>query len=76
MNDLAKLSDENTTRILDIVEALQPATAQQVQGELERRHGLRAPIEQVTRYMEFLRSNFPRKLAHAGPELWIVVDLG
>jgi hypothetical protein len=51
-------------------------TAQRVQEELERRHGLRAPLDQVTRYMEFLRSNFPRKLAHAGPELWILVDLG
>jgi transposase len=76
MDDLTRLSEENNKRILDIVEALQPATAQQVQEELERRHGVRASLEQVTRYMEFLRSNFPRKLAHAGPELWIVVDLG
>jgi hypothetical protein len=76
MGDLTRLSDENSKRILDIVEALQPVTAQRVQEELERRHGLRAPLDQVTRYMEFLRSNFPRKLAHAGPELWILVDLG
>lgn len=76
MDDLSKLTDENNRRILDIVEALQPVTAQRVQEEMERRHGVRASLEQVTRYMEFLRSNFPRKLAHAGPELWIVVDLG
>jgi len=26
--------------------------------------------------MEFLRSGFPRKLAHAGPGRWNMVDLG
>jgi transposase len=76
MDDLTRLSEENNKRILDIVQALQPVTAERVQEELERRHGVRASLEQVTRYMEFLRSSFPRKLAHAGPELWIVVDLG
>ena len=45
-------------------------------AELARRHGVEAPIEQVVRYMEFLRSGFPRKLAHAGPGRWNMVDLG
>ncbi len=76
MADLTKLSEENSTRILDIVADLGRPTAAQVQAELAARHGLEAPLEQVVRYMEFLRSAFPRKLAHAGPEHWIVVELG
>lgn len=75
MDDLTKLSEENTNRILDIVEALQPTTARRVQEELERKHGVRAELDQVVRYMEWLRSGFPRKLAHAGPDGWILVDL-
>ena len=75
MDDLSKLSEENSSRIFDIVAELQPATARQVQEELERRHGVRAELAQVVHYMEWLRSGFPRKLAHAGPERWIVVDL-
>lgn len=75
MGDLTKLREENSNRILDIVEALQPVTARQVQEELQSRHGVAADLEQVVRYMEWLRSGFPRKLAHAGPDLWIVVDL-
>ena len=75
MSDLTKLTEENSNRILDLVGELGQCTAQQVQEELARRHGLQAPIEQVVRYMEFLRSGFPRKLAHAGPDRWIMVDL-
>ncbi len=75
MGDLTKLCEADSNRILDLVEALQPVTARQVQAELERRHGVRAELERVVRYMEWLRSGFPRKLAHAGPDHWIVVDL-
>ena len=76
MSDLAKLTRENSDRILDIVAELPNCTADQVRLDLASRHGLDAPLEQVTRYMEYLRSGFPRKLAHAGPERWIMVDLG
>jgi hypothetical protein len=76
MPDLSKLTRENSDRILDIVAELPNCTAEQVQAELAERHGLEAPLEQVTRYMEYLRSGFPRKLAHAGPGRWITVDLG
>jgi hypothetical protein len=76
MSDLTKLTEENSTRILDIVAKLGTCTAEQVREELAQSHALDAPIEQVTRYMEFLRSGFPRKLAHAGPGRWTVVDLG
>lgn len=75
MGDLTKLTQENSDRILDVVTGLASCTAEQVQGELVRRHGLEATVEQVERYMEFLRSGFPRKLAHAGPGRWIAVDL-
>jgi hypothetical protein len=51
-------------------------TAEDVRQEMARRHGIEAPIEQVVKYMEFLRSGFPRKLAHAGPGRWNMVDLG
>lgn len=76
MADLTKLSPENTDRILDIVGELGACTAEQVRAELAQRYGLEAPLEQLLRYMEFLRSGFPRKLAHAGPERWVMVDLG
>lgn len=76
MSDLTRLTQENSDRILDIVGELELCSAEQVQEELARRHGLEAPLEQVERYMEFLRSGFPRKLAHAGPGRWIMVDLG
>ena len=75
MSDLTKLTEENSNRILDIVGELGNCTAGEVQEELAKRHGVEAPLEQVVRYMEFLRSGFPRKLAHAGPERWIMVDL-
>ena len=75
MADLTRLTQENSDRILDLVGELGSCTAPQVRDELARRHGLEAPLEQVVRYMEFLRSGFPRKLAHAGPERWIMVDL-
>ena len=75
MPDLSKLTEENSNMVLDLVGELGNCTAQEVQEELVRRYGVEAPLEQVVRYMEFLRSGFPRKLAHAGPERWIMVDL-
>jgi len=75
MDDLSKLSDESSDRIMAIVEELQPATAKQVLQELSSRHDLTVEIDQLTRYMEWLRSGFPRKLAHAGPDAWVVIDL-
>jgi hypothetical protein len=76
MSDLTKLTKENSDRILDIVAELGTCTAEQVQAELVKRHDLDAPMEQLTRYMEYLRSGFPRKLAHAGPGRWNIVELG
>jgi len=76
MPDLGKLTQDNTDIIMAIVEELQPVTAKQVQEELARRHGIQEDLDRVVRYMEWLRSGFPRKLAHAGPDAWIVVDLG
>ncbi len=76
MDDLSKLSDETSDRIMTIVEELQPVGAPRVREELARRHGLEVELEPLVRYMEMLRSGFPRKLAHAGPDAWGVVDLG
>jgi len=76
MSDLTKLTRETSDRILDIVGELGACTAEQVQAELAQRHRVEAPLEQLVRYMEFLRSGFPRKLAHAGPGRWVMVDLG
>lgn len=75
MADLSKLTPENSERILDIVAELGQCTVAQVRAELAARHGVAAEEAQVERYMEFLRSEFPRKLAHAGPGRWILVDL-
>lgn len=75
MADLTKLTQENSDRILDIVGDKPNCTVAEVQAELLARHDLDAPVAQVERYMEFLRSGFPRKLAHAGPGRWIMVDL-
>ncbi len=76
MVDLTKLTRETSDVILDIVGELGTCTAQQVLEELVRQHGVETSIEQLVRYMEFLRSGFPRKLAHAGPERWVMVKLG
>ena len=76
MADLTKLTDETSDRILDIVGALGTCTLEDVRAELSRLHGIEAPPDQLERYMEFLRSGFPRKLAHAGPGRWVIVDLG
>lgn len=76
MGGLDRLTSENSELILDIVAELQPITVARVQEELAKRHGVSADLEHVVKYMEWLRSGFPRKLAHAGPELWIMVDLG
>ncbi len=76
MVDLTKLTQETSDVILDIVGELGTCTAQQVLEELVRQHGVETSIEQLVRYMEFLRSGFPRKLAHAGPERWVMVKLG
>jgi len=73
--DLSRLSDEASRKIMDIVQDLQPATADQVRAELARRHGMAVELDPLVRYMEWLRSGFPRKLAHAGPDAWAVIDL-
>jgi len=75
MLDLTRLSEQTSDLIFAAVAAVQPATAAQVQEELQRRHGAEVPLERLVHYMEFLRSSFPRKLAHAGPDHWVVVDL-
>jgi hypothetical protein len=76
MADLTKLTQETSDLILDIVGELGTCTADEVLAQLAQRHGVEAPLEQLVRYMEFLRSGFPRKLAHAGPGRWNMVDLG
>ena len=75
MGDLSKPCEANSKMVMGIVEELQPVTAKQVHEELARRHGIEADLDQVVRYMEYLRSGFPRKLAHAGPDAWVVIDL-
>jgi len=75
MHDLRKACDENTSKIMAVVESLQPVTAERVQEELAHKHGIEADLDQVVRYMEWLRSGFPRKLAHAGPDAWVLIDL-
>jgi len=75
MIDLTKLSQETSDAILDLVAELQPVSAERVQQELDSRFGVKAELALVVKYMEWLRSSFPRKLAHAGPDLWILVDL-
>ena len=75
MDDLTKASDGNTVKIMAIVEELQPVSAKRVREELSRRHAMEADLDQLVRYMEWLRSGFPRKLAHAGPDAWVVIDL-
>ena len=76
MSDLSRLTHQQSDWIFDIVAAFQPVDAAREQQELAERHGVTADLPQVVKYMEWLRSSFPRKLAHAGPERWTVVDLG
>mgnify|MGYP001051201350 CR=1 FL=1 len=76
MVDLSKLSDQTSEMLLDLVQELQPVSAEQVRQALAERTGEPVELAAVVRYLEFLRSGFPRKTAHAGPERWIVVELG
>lgn len=73
--DLTRPNAHASELILDLVAQMQPCTAADVQRALAQRHYVEAPLDQVTYYMEWLRSGFPRKLAHAGPERWVVVEL-
>jgi len=75
MADLTRLNQATSDLIMDLVGELGTCTAEQVMAELVRRHGVDAPLDQLIRYMEFLRSGFPRKLAHAGPGRWVLVVL-
>ncbi len=75
MADLTRLNQATSDLIMDIVGDLGTCTAEQVQAELLRRDGTAAERDELVRYMEFLRSGFPRKLAHAGPGRWVLVVL-
>ena len=75
MADLSNPTDENTAAIMAVVEELQPVSAQRVQEELARRLGEEVALDQLVHYLEWLRSGFPRKLAHAGPDAWVLIDL-
>ena len=60
--------------ILDIVQARQPVSPPEVQKALKRKR-VTLPVSQVADLMERLRSGFPRKLSHAGPERFAYHDL-
>ena len=75
MPEKLPITDEHTDRIFEIVEERQLATVREVCAEFKARHGAEVAEEAMESYMEWLRSSFPRKLAHAGPDHWIVVDL-
>jgi len=76
MHGFDRLNSVATERIMQVVSELQPVTPERVAEELDTQYGAKVDIEQLVHYMEWLRSGFPRKLAHAGPDAWIVVDLG
>lgn len=75
MPDSFPLTDENTQRLLDIVAALQPVTTRQIQEELARRYGLQVDLAELSRYLGWLRSGFPRRVVRAGLERWAVIEL-
>lgn len=60
--------------VLDIVEALQPVAPDIVAKELKKK-GLKLSKGQTLEMMEALRSGYPRKLSHAGPERFAYHDL-
>ncbi|MBN1675538.1 MAG: DegT/DnrJ/EryC1/StrS family aminotransferase [Kiritimatiellae bacterium] len=62
------------TQILDIVAALQPVSPAVVRDRLARKR-IHKPLAEVLEIMEQLRSTFPRKLSHAGPEHFAYHDL-
>lgn len=75
MSDALPLSEENTSRLFALVEALQPATTRQVQEALAEQYGLQVEAEELKRYLEWLRSGFPKRLVHVGLERWSVVEM-
>jgi len=60
--------------VLDIVEALQPVAPDEVRKALKKKR-VNLANAQVLDLMEKLRSGFPRKLSHAGPERFAYHDL-
>lgn len=62
------------TAVLDIVATLQPVGPDRVAKELANK-GMKVSPAEVLEIMEGLRSAFPRKLSHAGPERFAYHDL-
>jgi len=54
---------------------MQPVTAAEVCKALRETYCIQIPEEEVYEHMERLRSNFPIKLAHAGPDRYCIIDL-
>jgi len=54
---------------------MQPVTAREVCEALRQTYDVRMSEEEAEEHMERLRSDFPTKLAHAGPDRYHIVDL-
>jgi len=78
MVEAGKAPHDDYTReqklVLDIVESLQPVGPDKVCRLLKKKRVNRT-VDQVREVMEQLRSGFPRKLSHAGPEKFAYHDL-
>lgn len=54
---------------------MQPVTAKEVCMALRETHGIQMSEEEMHEHLERLRSSFPTRLVHAGPDRYHVIDL-
>lgn len=54
---------------------MQPVTAREVCTALRETYRIQLSEEEMYEHMERLRSSFPTRLVHAGPDRYHVIDL-
>jgi len=62
-------------KVFEVVRKMQPVTANEVCKALRKTYGLRMAEEEMHEHLERLRSSFPTRLVHAGPDRYYVIDL-
>lgn len=61
--------------IFEVVRKMQPVTAKEVCMVLRETHGIQMSEEEMYEHLERLRSSFPTRLVHAGPDRYHLIDL-
>ena len=72
MPDTPELRDA----LFAIVQQMQPCTLREVVALLAQDHGIQMEPEQVRAVLEEMRTCYPRRTIHAGPDRWGALELG